>query len=158
MSTLDRDIDSLKAVGHGALSLVNAAIVLAIVAVILSTQAQTAQAITAIFSFLSWLVGAVITPLQQVSPIVLTNQWQPAASVGSGGGAGSIAGGLAGGLGGIIAPPGGNAPLTGGGVGGNPVSGAPVLSSSYAPGLTYGAITNPDGTVSYGYGAPSLFQ
>lgn len=152
MSTLDRDIDSLKAVGHGALSLVNAAIVLAIVAVILSTQAQTAQAITAIFSFLSWLVGAVITPLQQVSPIVLTNQWQPAASVGSGGG------GLAGGLGGIIAPPGGNAPLTGGGVGGNPVSGAPVLSSSYAPGLTYGAVTNPDGTVSYGYGAPSLFQ
>lgn len=153
MSALHREMDSLRAVGHGALSLVNAAIVLAIVAVVLSTRAQTTQAITAIFRFLSWLVGAVITPLQQVPPIPLSNQWQPAAAVLAGGGGiqGGIPGGLAGGL-----PGGGDTPITGGGDA--PIQGLTILQQEWAPGLTYGGITNPDGTQSFGYGAPSLFQ
>lgn len=81
MNTLEGDINSLKAVGHGALALINAAIVLAIVAVVLSTKAQTAQALTAIFGFLSWLVAQVIAPLQTVPPLAFSNVLTPAAAV-----------------------------------------------------------------------------
>lgn len=77
-STLEGDVNSIKALGHGALSLVNAGIVLAIVAVVLSTRAQTAQAITAFFSVLSWLVGQVIAPLQTVPPLAFSNTLTPA--------------------------------------------------------------------------------
>jgi hypothetical protein len=61
MSSLDNEIDHIKAIGGGAISLVNTAIVLAIVAVVLSNGSQAPAVITAFFGWLSWLIGQVIT-------------------------------------------------------------------------------------------------
>lgn len=66
-SALAREMDEIRALGSGAIGLVNAALLLAIVAVVLAGP-QTASVIRSAFALLTWLVGQVVTPLQPVGP------------------------------------------------------------------------------------------
>lgn len=85
------DRDQLHAVGHAILALVQAAILLAILAVILAPGSQAANAIQAFFALLAWLVGQVLRPLTPGNRVQLSDQSLPAGSypwIGSGGAAG----------------------------------------------------------------------
>lgn len=77
MSPIDRDIDDLKAIGHGVLSLVNLAIILAIIAVVLAARSQSANIIATFFALLSWLVGQVINPITGGQSVALSNTLAP---------------------------------------------------------------------------------
>ena len=143
-STLEGDANALKALGHGALSLVNAAIVLAIVAAILA--GQTASIIQGFFGFLSWLVGQIIAPLQQQQPIAFTNTLLPTWAVpgGSGGGS-STPSSSATTQNPSITPTGGA----------NSTESLPSgWSNTYFPGSTYGFATLSDGSSVAGYHLP----
>ena len=59
---LGREMDDVRALGHGAVGLINGAILLAIVAVILAGP-QTADMIKSFFTLVTWLVGQVISPV-----------------------------------------------------------------------------------------------
>lgn len=78
MSTLDDDLSQLKAVGAGAVSLFNATILLAIVAVLLSTRAGTAGILAQFLGLITWLVSQVVTPVTGGTNIPLTTTLQPA--------------------------------------------------------------------------------
>lgn len=75
------ETDTLRAIGHGILTLINAAILLAILAVVLSPGGAAAGAIQAFFALLSWMVGLVVQPLGPGASVQLTSTEQPAASV-----------------------------------------------------------------------------
>jgi hypothetical protein len=83
---LANDLDQLKAVGHGALTIVNGAILLAIVAVLLATQSQTASMIATFLQFVTWLVAQVVSPVTGGTSVQLTNQLAPAGGYGVTGG------------------------------------------------------------------------
>lgn len=72
------DLDQVKAVGHATLALVNAAILVAILAVILAPSAQSGAIIQAFFSTLSWLVGQVVRPITGGSLVTLSSTLAPA--------------------------------------------------------------------------------
>lgn len=62
-STLDKEIDNAKAIGHGLISVFTVAILLAIVAVVLANGSATASLITQFFKLLSWLVAIIVNPV-----------------------------------------------------------------------------------------------
>jgi hypothetical protein len=64
--------DDIKALGHGLLALFNAAILVALIAVVLNSRGNGAALITDLFSVLSWLVGQVVTPLKAASNVDVT--------------------------------------------------------------------------------------
>ena len=64
--------DDIKALGHGLLALFNAAIFVALIAVVLNSRGNAAALITDLFSVLSWLIGQVITPLKAASNVNVT--------------------------------------------------------------------------------------
>lgn len=75
------ETDTLRAVGHGILTLINAAILLAILAVILSPGGAAAGAIQAFFALLSWMVGLVVQPLAAGQVVTLSATAAPASQV-----------------------------------------------------------------------------
>lgn len=75
------ETDTLRAVGHGILTLVNAAILVAILAVVLSPGGAAAVAIQQFFALLSWLVGLVVQPLTAGANVQLTATAAPASQV-----------------------------------------------------------------------------
>ena len=82
MSSIDQEISHVQAIGHGVISLVNGAILIAIVAVLLSNNANTAGMIQAFFQFLAWLVATVVTPLNAGTNVTLGSTLQPAGGYG----------------------------------------------------------------------------
>ena len=151
MSSLDNEIDHIKAIGGGAISLVNTAIVLAIVAVVLSNGSQAPAVITAFFGWLSWLIGQVISPITGGASVTLSSTPLPAGSYGM-----SATSATSVGSGSVTSTTPGATPTpigAGAGTAGGLPSGAlpPGWSSTYAPGLLPAATTLPDGTVVYGY-------
>jgi hypothetical protein len=105
--SLEHDMDEIRAVGHGAMALVNAGLLLAIVAVILSGRSSTADVIRAIFTFLAWLVGQVVKPISGGRTVTLSGSSGPAGSYPSaptsnaaGAGSGGVGGGASPGSGG----------------------------------------------------------
>lgn len=129
---LQDDLDHLHALGHGAVSLVNAAILLAVVAVVLSTGSQTPVIIERFFQLVTWLVKQVVMPIGAGYNVPLTQQLQPAFA--------------------------GNSDTTGtagsGGTGGSGML-PQGWSSTFVPGWAYGATTLSDGTIVYGYHPPT---
>jgi hypothetical protein len=95
MTTLSDDIDQLRAVGRGALTLLNASILLTIAAVILSTNSGAPAIIANAFSFVTWLVSQVVTPVSGGYNVPLDATFGPAFG-GSGSGGGRSAGGVLG--------------------------------------------------------------
>jgi hypothetical protein len=81
-SPLQHDADQIQAIGHGLLALFNAAIVLAIVAVILSTNSQMPQILRSFFQFVTWLVAQVIRPVTGGSNVALSPNLLPAFGAG----------------------------------------------------------------------------
>jgi hypothetical protein len=77
-ASLSSDLDSLRAIGHSAIALINTAILLAIVAVILSKRSQSAAVLASAFAFGGWLIGQIITPITGGASVVLGNQLAPA--------------------------------------------------------------------------------
>jgi hypothetical protein len=105
MQSLAHDKDQLRAIGHGALALINVGIVLAIIATILSNRSATPQIITSAFGFVSWLVAQVTTPVSGGYVVPLTATLAPAfggSSGGSSSGTGGAAGGASGAGGGML--------------------------------------------------------
>lgn len=90
-------MDQLHAVGQGALSLFNAAILLTIVAVVLSNRSGAANIISQAFALLSWLVEQVVRPVTPGHDVALTNKLAPAFGSGSGSSSTSSSGGTSGG-------------------------------------------------------------
>ena len=86
------DREQLHAIGHAILALVNAAILMAILAVILAPGSQVTGMINAFFSLLAWLVGQVIRPLTPAPLITLSSQLQPAGMYPLGGAGGTTGG------------------------------------------------------------------
>lgn len=76
--SLSSDLDSVYAVGHAAIALVNTAILLAIVAVILSKRAQTAAVLQSALAVLTWLVAQVVTPVTGGTNVTLGATLAPA--------------------------------------------------------------------------------
>ena len=72
LPTLGHEIDDLRTLGHSALAFMNVAIVLTIIAVILSTKSGTPQVITQAFSFLTWLVKQILTPVSGGTSVQLS--------------------------------------------------------------------------------------
>lgn len=101
---LETDIADFKAVGHGLVSLFNVAIILAIVAVVLSARSGTPAIISTFFGFVSWLVGQVVQPVSGGSNVTLGNTLQPAGGYGTSGASGGSGAGQSGsgGSGGFI--------------------------------------------------------
>jgi hypothetical protein len=152
-STLTGDLDQLQALGHGAMALVNAAIILAIVAVILSTGSNAAGIIQSALAFVTWLVGQATQPATGGRSVLLTDALAPASGYQTVTGDGTVTTpGTA--TTGTQAPAGsvpGSVPVTG-------AIGATNLpagwSSTYSTATPFlGAMTMPDGTVAYGYHA-----
>lgn len=86
------ETDTLQAVGHGVLTLINATILVAILAVILAPGGAAADTIRQFFGLLSWLVGIVVQPLKAGQAVQLTATAAPASQValaGTGGGGGN---------------------------------------------------------------------
>lgn len=84
------DIDELRAIGHGALSLFNAAILLAVVAVLFATASQTPQMISSFLGLVTWLIAQATKPVTGAYNVVLGSTLQPAF-----GGPGGTGGGTA---------------------------------------------------------------
>lgn len=149
---LQDDIHSLEAIGHGALSLVNAAILLAIVAVLLAYGSQTPDMIRKFFALLAWLAKQVVTPLGTGYAVPLTATLQPAFAGGTGtnaatGGTGASSASDPGATG--TGASGGTAGTGSGASGSLP----PGWSPTYIPGYTYTGMSYNGQTV-FGY-APS---
>lgn len=138
---LREDIDQLRLIGHGALALVNAGFLLAIVAVVLTKRAQTAAAIQALFQLLAWLVGQAVKPLGTGQTVQLSNTLQPAGSIGLSGGSGTATSTS-------TAPPvsvtggGSTSGASGGGAGGNTVL-YPVTTTIGGISVVTGSSTTP---------------
>lgn len=91
------DLGHLHALGHGAISLFNAVVLLAVVAVVLSTRSMAPQMITAFTGLVAWLVKQVVTPISGGYSVPLdatlapafggTTSSSPTSSTGSGSGA-----------------------------------------------------------------------
>jgi hypothetical protein len=79
--TIARDIDDIKAIGVGALSLLNGAILVAIVAVILAGPSQTASVIKTFLQFLAYLVASVVAPVTGGRNVALSATPAPAGPV-----------------------------------------------------------------------------
>lgn len=105
----DAEFDDLKAIGHGAVTLFYAAIVIAILAVVLSTNSQTTTVLQQFFSFVGWLVSSVVAPVSGGQNVALSSTLQSTAALSGGSGSGllgqlgQLAGGSSGssGLGGL---------------------------------------------------------
>lgn len=112
---MENDYDNVKAIGHGIMALVNAAILVAILAVVLAPGSQTAAMIQGAFGLLSWLVGLVIQPLTAGSTVTLSNKLQPAGAYqvtqGGTGGTSTTAGQAQAAPGGTGSQPAGQQPL-----------------------------------------------
>jgi hypothetical protein len=76
-ASLSDDIESLKGIGHGAVALINTAILLAIVAVIVASKA-TPGVVQGFFAALAWLVQQAVSPLSGGANTVLSSQLLPA--------------------------------------------------------------------------------
>lgn len=148
MSSLENEIGHIKAIGSGAVSLVNTAIILTIVAVILSQGSQAPAVITAFFGWISWLIGQVIAPITGGAAVNLTSTPLPAGS--SGMSQTSATGSNAGSTAPAASTTGTSSPGLGTGTSGGATL-PPGWSSTYAPGLVPGATTLGNGTVVYGY-------
>jgi hypothetical protein len=114
-------MDTLRDIGHAVLALVNAAILLAILAVILAPNSQSAAIIQQAFSLLAWLVGQVINPITGGSRITLSSTLAPAGAYGA-----------------TSSASGGTQPVQAGGTG--------TGSSTLAPSIQSGIASAPDGT------------
>ena len=57
------DIDEVRALGHGAVTLFNMAIMLAILAVLLSARSSTPTIISQALGFATWLVDQITSPI-----------------------------------------------------------------------------------------------
>jgi hypothetical protein len=78
MSGIDAEIDHVRSIGRGIVGLIDVAILLAIVAVVISKRSDSVTVIRALFQFLSWLVGQIVTPLNPVATLQLSNTLAPA--------------------------------------------------------------------------------
>lgn len=158
--TLASDKDDLFALGHAAIGLTTGAIALAILAVLLSSQSQTAQVINTAFAFLSWLIAQVVKPITGGAHVALSDKPIAAGGYGMIGGNGQALSGAAvpstgaAGSGGTSGTGGADTGgwdfpgLTPGGIGGTGGTSGTGLSQTYFPGSTYGTI---DGGKSYGF-------
>lgn len=114
---LDREAHQLKALGHAAVGVFNAAVLIAIVAVILSASSRGPAMIQGFFGLLSWLVEQVVKPVGQGNVVKLSGELKPAGgydtsagAAGAGGSSGAPGTGLTGltGLGNVVPDASGN--------------------------------------------------
>lgn len=87
--TFDADLEQFRAIGHGALSLITAGFLLAILAVLLSAKSQTPNMITTALQFVTWLVAQVVAPIKPGIAVALTSTLAPASGVGTTTGSGT---------------------------------------------------------------------
>jgi hypothetical protein len=77
-STIAGELDQLQALGHGAMALVNAALILAIIAVVLANGSNAAGIIQSVLAFMAWLVGQATQPATAGRSVALTDALAPA--------------------------------------------------------------------------------
>jgi hypothetical protein len=147
-SDLEHHADALWAIGGSAVALLNAAMILAIVAVLLSAQSQTATVLKSALDFMAWLVEQVIRPIQPGASVALT----PGLALAGGYATGSYPGLVDNGTFGTGTTGTATGTTTG------TTTGTATLPAGWSPtyvaGYTYAGATLSDGSVVYGYQPP----
>jgi hypothetical protein len=155
-SDLEHHADALWAIGGSAVALLNAAMILAIVAVLLSAQSQTAAVIKSALDFMAWLVEQVIKPIQPGASVALTPGLALAGGYATGTYPGLVDNGTFGT--GTTGTATGTTTGTATGTTTGTTTGTATLpagwSSTYVAGYTYAGATLSDGSMVYGYQPP----